>query len=97
MKLYLNLQIEERAIEIWGSEDALLNEHKIRDEKKEQNKVKKYNKQLKALRMNVRSSLYDKTTKQHIHNFGPDSYNESEDTYSHKCIICDYEETFEKM
>lgn len=53
---------------------------------------------IKQLRMQVRSSLYDKTTKaSHIHKFGEDTYNEQDDTYTHTCTICGYEETYEKM
>jgi hypothetical protein len=53
---------------------------------------------LTALRMSVRSSLYDRTNKSsHEHQFGPETYNEADDTYTHTCITCDYAETFEKM
>lgn len=48
--------------------------------------------------MQVRSSLYDKTSKaSHTHEFGEDLYNEDNDTYTHNCITCGYEETYEKM
>lgn len=53
---------------------------------------------MKQLRMTVRSSLYDKTTKaSHTHEFGGDTYNEEEDNYSHTCETCGYEEVYEKM
>jgi len=53
---------------------------------------------IKQLRMQVRSSLYDKTTKaSHVHEFGEDTYNEEDDTYTHTCTTCGYEETYEKM
>lgn len=53
---------------------------------------------MKQLRMQVRSSLYDKTTKaSHVHEFGKDTYNEEDDTYTHTCTTCGYEETYEKM
>jgi len=53
---------------------------------------------IKQLRMQVRSSLYDKTTKaSHVHEFGEDTYNEDDDTYTHICNTCGYEETYEKM
>jgi hypothetical protein len=53
---------------------------------------------LTALRMSVRSSLYDRTNKSsHEHQFGPETYNEADDTYTHACITCNYAETFEKM
>ncbi|GLH03245.1 DNA repair protein complementing XP-A cells homolog [Gryllus bimaculatus] len=98
MKLYLHLQVEKRALEVWGSEEALAEEHERREEKRSVAKIKKYNKQLKSLRMNVRSSLYDRTTKAtHEHEFGPDSYNADDDTYTHSCKTCGFEETFEKL
>uniref|UniRef100_A0A1B0CTL5 Uncharacterized protein n=2 Tax=Lutzomyia longipalpis TaxID=7200 RepID=A0A1B0CTL5_LUTLO len=53
---------------------------------------------MKQLRMDMRSSLYDRTSEAtHVHKFGPDSYNESDDTYTHTCLTCKYTETFEKM
>lgn len=53
---------------------------------------------MKELRMQVRSSLYDRTTKApHEHEFGKDTYNEEDDTYMHTCTTCGYEETYEKM
>ncbi|XP_011640974.1 DNA repair protein complementing XP-A cells homolog [Pogonomyrmex barbatus] len=98
MKLYLHLQIEQRALEVWGSEENLLKEKEARDLKREGAKIKKFNKKIKELRMQVRSSLYDKTTKaSHVHEFGKDTYNEEDDTYTHTCTTCGYEETYEKM
>lgn len=98
MKLYLHVQIEKRALEVWGSEDNLREQHARRDEKREKGKVNKYNKRLKQLRMEQRSSLYDRTTKvHHKHEFGPDVYNAAEDSYSHTCTKCPFVETFEKM
>lgn len=98
MKLYLHLQIEQRALEVWGSEENLLKEKEMRDLKREGAKIKRFNKKMKQLRMQVRSSLYDKTTKaSHVHEFGKDTYNEEDDTYTHTCTTCGYEETYEKM
>lgn len=98
MKLYLQLQVEKRALEVWGSEENLQEEIEKREEKRVMAKAKKYHKQMTALRMNMRSSLYDKTSSaSHMHEFGPESYNEEDDTYSHVCISCKFEETFEKM
>lgn len=98
MKLYLHIQIEERALQVWGSEENLRQQHERRDEKREVGKAKKYNKRMKELRMDMRSSLYDRTTKvNHKHEFGPDVYNEEDDNYSHTCLTCPYSETFEKM
>ena len=98
MKLYLQLQIEQRALEVWGTEEKLLEEKELRDIKREGTKIKKFNKKIKQLRMQVRSSIYDKTTKaSHTHEFGEDTYNEDNDTYTHTCVTCGYEETYEKM
>ncbi|KAL3290072.1 hypothetical protein HHI36_023441 [Cryptolaemus montrouzieri] len=98
MKLYLKVQVHERALEVWGSEDAMEEERRNREEKKVVSKAKKYKKELKALRMNMRSSLYDQTTAStHTHNFGEESYNEEDDTYTKKCDSCPYVETYEKM
>ncbi|KAK9889096.1 hypothetical protein WA026_004369 [Henosepilachna vigintioctopunctata] len=98
MKLYLKAQVEQRALEVWGSHEEIEKEKNNREEKKVVTQAKKYNKELKALRMNMRSSLYDRTTTaSHTHNFGPESYNEQDDTYTHKCLSCTYVETFEKM
>ncbi|XP_031847127.1 DNA repair protein complementing XP-A cells homolog Xpac [Nomia melanderi] len=98
MKLYLHLQVEERALEVWGSEEKLIKEKELRDLKREGTKIKKFNKRIKQLRMQVRSSLYNKTSKAtHTHEFGEDTYNEEDDNYTHTCTTCGYEETYEKM
>lgn len=69
-----------------------------RAEKRTSTKIKKYNKQMKQLRMEVRSSVYNKTSiTTHTHEFGPETYNEDDDTYTHQCLTCQYSETFEKM
>lgn len=46
MKLYLQLQIEQRALEVWGSEEKLLKEKELRDVKREGIKIKKFNKKV---------------------------------------------------
>ncbi|KAH8349425.1 hypothetical protein KR067_012051 [Drosophila pandora] len=98
MKLYLHLQVLKRAMEVWGSEDELVRQHESREDKREVGKARKYNKQMKQLRMEVRSSIYTKKTHEiHQHEFGPDTYNEEEDTYTHTCLSCPYSETYEKM
>lgn len=98
MKLYLHIQIEERALQVWESEENLRAQHEKRDEQREVGKVKKYNKKMKELRMDMRSSLYDRTTKpNHKHEYGPDVYNEEDDNYTHTCRTCPYSETYEKM
>ncbi|KAL1462954.1 hypothetical protein WDU94_014751 [Cyamophila willieti] len=101
MKLYLSLQVEQRAIEVWGSEEELERERERRSEKASNSKLKQYNKKIKALRMAVRSSLFNKIStspSSHIHIFGPEvPVPHEEDTFTRKCTTCDFEETFEKM
>lgn len=46
MKLYLQLQIEQRALEVWGSGEKLLKEKELRDVKREGIKIKKFNKKV---------------------------------------------------
>lgn len=97
MKLYLRSQVEKRALEVWGSEEALEEEHEKRDDKKAEAKVKKFNKKMKSLRMQVRSSLFQKDVSVHEHEFGEETYNEEEDEYSKTCSTCGYTQTYEKM
>lgn len=69
-----------------------------REEKREKSKLNKYNKNMKQLRMEMRSSLYDRTSKgPHTHEYGEETYNEADDTYSHTCEECGFVETYEKM
>lgn len=97
MKLYLQIQVEERALEVWGSEDKIQEELELREDKRIISKQNKYNKKMKELRMITRSSLYDQTSSaSHTHEFGPETHIE-EDTYKHTCATCGFDETFEKM
>nr|CAG4638873.1 EOG090X0KP6 [Cyclestheria hislopi] len=97
MKLYLKLQVEKRAIEIWGSMEKIEEERNLRDAKREKNKVNKFNKQIKALRMAVRSSVYRKQSDSHVHNFGPEQCDPQQDFYYRICQTCEYKQTYEKM
>ena len=48
--------------------------------------------------MQIRSSMYTKAlTEVHSHEFGEESYNSDDDTYSHACKSCGFTETYEKM
>lgn len=49
MKLYLHLQIEQRALEVWGSEEKLIEEKEKRDLKREESKIKHFNKKVMLL------------------------------------------------
>lgn len=101
MKLYLHLQIERRALEVWGSEEGLMRQREERDERRDKTKLKKYNKNLKKLRMEVRSSLFDQRTLSaagsHTHSFGAERYNEDDDVYEQDCVECGFRQSYEKM
>lgn len=99
MKLYLHLQVEKRALEVWGSEEKLIEEREARDEKRDKGKLKKFNKNLKKLRMEMRSSLFDKTSSatMHKHEFDDEIYNENDDIYTRTCKTCGFKESYEKM
>jgi len=49
------------------------------------------------LRMEVRSSLYTKELAGHKHEYGDETYNSTDDTYSKACTTCDHKITYEKM
>jgi len=53
MKLYLHLQIEQRALEVWGSEENLLKEKEARDVKRTGTKIKKFNKKVQHLTLRI--------------------------------------------
>lgn len=103
MKLYLKMQVEERAIEVWGSEEKLEEEKALRQEKRETRKRKQFDKQIKDLRMSARSSFYHKRlAKTHEHEFGPEEPVDNQDDpdgdyYRQVCTTCGFEKMFEKM
>jgi len=96
MKLFLRVQVEQRAMEVWGSEEALEREHEKREETKMALKAKKYNKKMTELRKAVRSSLFTKDLSNHTHTFGEETYDAEKDEYSRSCD-CGYVNTYEKM
>ncbi|CAH8461866.1 unnamed protein product [Schistosoma mattheei] len=97
MRLYLEAQIAERALEIWGSEDALEKEREKRLKRNEESKLKNYSKKVKELKLQTRSSLYTRVHKSHEHVFGPEKYDSKSDIYYKCCIECDYKSTYEKL
>ncbi|XP_063607786.1 DNA repair protein complementing XP-A cells-like [Penaeus indicus] len=97
MKLYLKSQIEKRALEVWGSEEAIEEAMEKKEEQREISKQRKYNKKMKELRMNVRSSLYTRATKTHEHEYGEEVYLPDEDEYSRTCKTCGHSYTYDKM
>jgi len=97
MKLYLRLQIEKVALDVWGSEEDLEKEIERREANKVVLKEKKYQKKMKELRKAVRSSLFTKNLSSHTHSYGEESYDEDKDEYSKTCDECGHVLTYEKM
>ncbi|KAM7535447.1 hypothetical protein Aperf_G00000092768 [Anoplocephala perfoliata] len=97
MQLFLEAQVAARSLEIWGSEENVESERANRVVKREKAKERGFQKKVKELRFQVRSSLYTKKAAIHAHNFGPEVYDEDTDTYSKSCTSCGHKMTFEKM
>ncbi|XP_072051310.1 DNA repair protein complementing XP-A cells-like [Amphiura filiformis] len=97
MKLYLRLQVEKRALNIWGSEEEIEEAREKRQQNKEKMKQKKFDKKVKELRKAVRSSLWTKDTSSHEHSFGSEIYDEETDMYSKTCTSCQHTVKYEKM
>lgn len=104
MKLYLRLQVEERALEVWGSEQKLEEERDRRKDKRESRKRKQFDSQMKELRMSTRSSCYQKRlhSSGHEHEFGEETPIEKDDDpdgeyYQQVCATCGFEKVFEKL
>ncbi|XP_075986580.1 DNA repair protein complementing XP-A cells homolog Xpac [Anticarsia gemmatalis] len=97
MRLYLRAQVEARALLVWGSEEALERERERRDEARARSKHKQTARRLRALRMDVRSSLFDRTRAAHEHDFGAERYDAASDQYERTCASCGHVESYEKM
>ena len=97
MKLFLRLQIEKVALEVWGTEEELEAEIEKREANKVLLKEKKYQKKMKELRKAVRSSLFTKNLANHSHSYGEESYDEDKDEFSKTCDECGHILTYEKM
>lgn len=98
MRLYLRLQVEERALEVWSSEEALEKERERRSEKQAERKHKQYFKRLKELRMSTRSSLFTRDFDVHEHEYGePVLLDEDKDLYEKTCTSCGHTVQYEDM
>ncbi|RVE48545.1 hypothetical protein evm_006856 [Chilo suppressalis] len=95
MRLYLRAQLEERALAVWGSRAALDAERARRVEARARTRHKGVQRRLRALRMDVRSSLYERGATHHTHQWGPER--RDDDLYTRACLTCDHTETYEKM
>ncbi|XP_046978533.1 DNA repair protein complementing XP-A cells homolog [Vanessa cardui] len=96
MRLYLRAQVEARALQVWGSAEELQRELEERRARRDKAADTAARRRLRALRMDVRSSLYDRTRAHHEHAFGPETYDAAADIYSRSCE-CGHVETYEKM
>lgn len=98
MRLYLKYQIEERALEVHGSEEQLEEELELREERRVSKKQKVYDKKMKSLSMQVRSSLFKKNLASHEHEFGEATcIDEDNDMYRKVCKTCNYKWDYEEM
>lgn len=99
MKLYLKLQVEERAILVHGSEDNLEEELEKREERRTIKKQKVYDKQMKSLARSVRSNLVQKRAAQvHSHEYGdPVCIDEDNDMFRKECKTCGHRIEYEEM
>lgn len=97
MRLYLRPQVERRALDVWGSEEALERERERRDDKRARAKLSQTQRRLRALRMDVRSSLFDRTRAAHRHEFGAEQLCADTDLYSRACLQCGHVQSYEKM
>lgn len=71
MKLYLKLQVVKRALEVWGSQEALEDAKEVRQENREKMKQKKFDKKVKAstdsgITETSPKSLNSKSTSAHL-------------------------------
>ncbi|KAM8801902.1 DNA repair protein complementing XP-A cells isoform 2-T2 [Rhynchonycteris naso] len=96
MKLYLKLQIVKRALEVWGSLEALEEEKEVRQKNREKMKQKKFDKKVKELRRAVRSSVWKREVAAHQHEYEPEE-DLGDDMYRKICTVCGHELTYEKM
>lgn len=96
MRLYLRAQVEDRAWLTWGGPAALAEERARREAARTRSRQTATARRLRALRMDVRSSLFDRTRAPHEHEFGAEQYDVDEDQYSRACA-CGHVETYEKM
>uniref|UniRef100_A0A914DQA6 XPA C-terminal domain-containing protein n=1 Tax=Acrobeloides nanus TaxID=290746 RepID=A0A914DQA6_9BILA len=99
MKLYLKLQVEARALEIFESWERLEEERSNRTASREAASDKKFEKKIREMRKEIRGFSHIKinVNTPHEHEFGEESYNEKTDEYSKECNLCGYLLTYEKL
>ncbi|KAL3321225.1 hypothetical protein Ciccas_000103 [Cichlidogyrus casuarinus] len=97
MRLYLEAQVVDRALELHGSEEGLEAKRKHLTDRRENSRIKGYEKRLKELRVQTRSSRYVKKNENHTHDFGAEIYNPESDNYSKTCNSCKFVTEYEKL
>ncbi|KAI6209291.1 hypothetical protein M3Y96_00206300 [Aphelenchoides besseyi] len=85
MKLYLELQIRERATVVHGSLEILEDTKEMRQEKKEEMASKRYENKIKKLQREMRADIKLDDNAVHEHEFGPEKHVSG----------CDYEQIME--
>lgn len=98
MRLYLRCQIQRLSDQIHeGKTDEKVLE---REEKKAENKRKKYEKQVEQLRLDVRTSLQTKRIKaihEHVYDEKNIQHDPDTDMYTKTCVDCGYQYQYEEM
>lgn len=78
-------------------QEALEEERARRVEARAVTQHKQTARRLRALRMDVRSSLFDRSHATHEHRFGPERHDPAADVYERTCLDCGHVESYEKM
>lgn len=99
MRLYLRAQVAERALLVWGGEEALEAERAARAERRAKAARTAERRRLRELRLAARSSLLRvRGAAPHEHAWGPERLlDAAADLYSRACAGCGHVETYEKM
>lgn len=96
MKLYLQLQVELRALEVWGSEEKIEEQFELREQRTLQQKDRKYRKEMNELRKQVQAQ-HRMVSTTHVHEYGSEQYDEKRDLYQKVCKTCGHVNEYEKL
>uniref|UniRef100_UPI00358E6442 DNA repair protein complementing XP-A cells n=1 Tax=Myxine glutinosa TaxID=7769 RepID=UPI00358E6442 len=97
MKLYLRLQVKMRSLEVWGNVEKREEERERRQGCRKHVQQKRFDKKIKELRRSVRSSMTQRSSTAHKHEFGPEEYDAGSDEYRKMCLSCGHSLVYEKM
>lgn len=98
MKLYLQCQVETRALQIWGGSEGLEEGHRKRTELQEKRREKKYVKSIKELRRAVNiAGLQSPRIHEHVYPEGQDEFDSITDLWTKTCSVCGHQVAFEKL